>query len=125
MLGARDERSPEVDIVLAAPQTCTNRMKPRIYLSPTDMSASERAAVAALVVLARDGVAMGALARVKLGSPVLFRQARLGRGLFELIEFRTMSDERDPAGARSTWTDPHRSNAAAAKCFPGSQIEPR
>jgi sugar transferase EpsL len=57
--------------------------------------------VPALIVLAPVGIAIGALARAKLGSPVLFRQVRPGRNgeLFELIKFRTMTDERDPRGA--------------------------
>ncbi len=40
------------------------------------------------------------LVRVKLGSPVFFRQKRPGRGeaIFELIKFRTMTDERDVTG---------------------------
>jgi lipopolysaccharide/colanic/teichoic acid biosynthesis glycosyltransferase len=58
-------------------------------------------AVPALVVLAPVGAAIGALARVKLGSPVLFQQVRPGRNgeLFELIKFRTMTDARDPSGS--------------------------
>jgi lipopolysaccharide/colanic/teichoic acid biosynthesis glycosyltransferase len=40
------------------------------------------------------------LVRLKLGSPVFFRQKRPGRGeaIFELIKFRTMTDARDAAG---------------------------
>jgi sugar transferase EpsL len=40
------------------------------------------------------------LVRVKLGSPVLFRQQRPGRGgaIFEMTKFRTMTDARDAAG---------------------------
>lgn len=40
------------------------------------------------------------LVRVKLGSPVLFRQLRPGRDekIFELYKFRTMTDERDADG---------------------------
>ena len=58
-------------------------------------------AVPALVVLAPVGVAIGAVARAKLGSPVLFRQERPGRDAetFELIKLRTMSDARDADGA--------------------------
>ena len=46
---------------------------------------------------------LGSLAlivRMKLGSPILFRQIRPGRNevLFELIKFRTMTDERDKVG---------------------------
>ena len=58
-------------------------------------------AIPALVVLAPVGVAIGAAARVKLGSPVLFRQQRPGRDdeTFELIKFRTMTDAKDDDGA--------------------------
>ena len=58
-------------------------------------------AVPALVVLAPVGVVIGAVARAKLGSPVLFRQERPGRDgeTFELIKLRTMSDARDADGA--------------------------
>jgi lipopolysaccharide/colanic/teichoic acid biosynthesis glycosyltransferase len=38
--------------------------------------------------------------RLRLGRPVLFRQARVGRDdrVFELLKFRTMTSARDPAG---------------------------
>jgi lipopolysaccharide/colanic/teichoic acid biosynthesis glycosyltransferase len=54
----------------------------------------------ALILLAPVGLALGALIRLKLGSPVLFRQRRPGRDgqIFELIKFRTMTDARDPSG---------------------------
>ena len=57
-------------------------------------------AVPALVVLAPVGAAVGAMARSKLGSPVLFKQQRPGREeeVFELIKFRTMTDARDEDG---------------------------
>ena len=40
------------------------------------------------------------LVRIKLGSPVFFRQKRPGRGaqIFDMIKFRTMTDTRDAAG---------------------------
>jgi len=58
-------------------------------------------AVPALFVLAPLGLAIGALIRLKLGDPVLFRQLRPGRDgqVFELIKFRTMADALDPNGA--------------------------
>jgi len=54
----------------------------------------------ALALLAPVGLALGGLIRLKLGSPVLFRQRRPGRDgqIFELIKFRTMTDARDPSG---------------------------
>lgn len=57
--------------------------------------------VPALVILAPLGTAVGVLARVKLGRPVLFRQLRPGRDdqVFQLIKFRTMTNERDASGA--------------------------
>ncbi|MBI2814397.1 MAG: sugar transferase [Opitutae bacterium] len=43
---------------------------------------------------------LAVLVRVKLGSPVFFRQKRPGfrEEIFELIKFRTMTDARDPSG---------------------------
>lgn len=43
---------------------------------------------------------LAALVRVKLGSPVFFRQKRPGQGerIFELVKFRTMTDARDASG---------------------------
>lgn len=45
--------------------------------------------------------AVALLVRLRLGSPVLFRQTRAGLGgrLFTIRKFRTMTDERDPSGA--------------------------
>jgi len=57
-------------------------------------------AVPALVVLAPMGLALGGLIRLKLGGPVLFRQARPGRDgeVFELVKFRSMSNARGADG---------------------------
>lgn len=45
-------------------------------------------------------VVVGLFVRLKLGTPVFFRQRRPGLNgeIFELIKFRTMTDERDSAG---------------------------
>ena len=53
-----------------------------------------------LFVLSPVLAVVSVLVRVKLGSPVLFRQQRPGRDAvpFELLKFRTMSDERDSSG---------------------------
>ncbi len=71
---------------------------PRIGKRALDLSL----AVPALLVLAPIGLAVATLIRIKLGSPVLFRQQRPGRNdrLFELIKFRTMTDSRGPDGER-------------------------
>lgn len=59
------------------------------------------AVASAALVLASPLLAGTALAvRLKLGSPVLFRQARPGLNgeVFEMIKFRTMTDARDASG---------------------------
>ena len=56
--------------------------------------------IAALIVLPPLLLAVALLVRIKLGSPVLFRQTRPGKDgkPFEMIKFRTMTDERDAEG---------------------------
>lgn len=58
--------------------------------------------LAALVVLSPVLATVGSLVRIKLGSPVLFRQVRPGLGgrPFTLYKFRTMKDARYPDGRR-------------------------
>jgi sugar transferase EpsL len=55
----------------------------------------------ALIVLAPLMLLIAAIIRLSLGAPVLFRQVRAGRygAPFELLKFRTMTDECDEAGA--------------------------
>jgi lipopolysaccharide/colanic/teichoic acid biosynthesis glycosyltransferase len=57
-------------------------------------------AVCVVLVCAVPLVVLGLLVRLKLGSPVLFRQVRPGRRgkPFELVKFRTMTDARNPGG---------------------------
>ncbi len=57
-------------------------------------------AAIALVVLSPVLAVLAVLIRVRLGSPVLFRQERAGLGgrPFVLAKFRTMTDERDANG---------------------------
>jgi len=57
-------------------------------------------ALVALVVLSPVLAVIALLVRLLLGSPVLFRQRRLGRsGLpFPVVKFRTMTEARDAAG---------------------------
>jgi len=57
-------------------------------------------AMAGLLLLAPVIVLLSLLVRAKLGSPVLFRQTRPGRGgkAFQMAKFRTMTDARDANG---------------------------
>ena len=54
----------------------------------------------ALIVLSPVLLVMAVLVRVKLGSPVIFRQERPGKDekIFWLYKFRSMTDERDDNG---------------------------
>lgn len=56
--------------------------------------------VLALLVLGLPLLYLAGLVRCRLGSPVFFRQTRPGLGgrPFQMIKFRTMTDERDAAG---------------------------
>ncbi len=53
-----------------------------------------------IIVLSPVLLVLGILVRVKLGSPVLFKQERPGKNekIFTLCKFRTMTDERDENG---------------------------
>ena len=53
-----------------------------------------------IVVLSPVLIVLAALVRIKLGSPVLFRQERPGRDekIFTLCKFRTMTDKKDGEG---------------------------
>ena len=58
-------------------------------------------AAAALIVFAPFLAIVAVLVRLKLGSPVLFRQVRPGKNAhpFTLLKFRTMTESRDGSGA--------------------------
>lgn len=53
--------------------------------------------IIALVVFSPILLIIGLLVRVKLGSPVIFKQERTGLNgkIFVMYKFRTMTDERD------------------------------
>lgn len=57
-------------------------------------------ALLALIVLSPVLLIVAVLVRFKLGSPVIFRQARPGKDgkVFNLYKFRTMTDEKDQDG---------------------------
>lgn len=54
----------------------------------------------AIIVLSPLLLVIAILVRIKLGSPVLFKQERPGKDekIFTLMKFRTMTDERDENG---------------------------
>ncbi len=57
-------------------------------------------ALAAIIVFSWLYIIVAVLVRIKLGSPVLFKQPRPGKDekIFNLYKFRTMTDERDEKG---------------------------
>lgn len=57
-------------------------------------------ALAAIIVFSWLYIIVAILVRIKLGSPVLFKQERPGKDekIFALYKFRTMTDERDENG---------------------------
>lgn len=57
-------------------------------------------ALAAIIVFSWLYIIVAILVRIKLGSPILFKQKRPGKDekIFELYKFRTMTDERDEDG---------------------------
>lgn len=57
-------------------------------------------AIAALAVFWWLYIIIAVLVKIKLGSPILFKQKRPGKNerIFLLYKFRTMTDERDAAG---------------------------
>jgi len=68
----------------------------RFFKRPMDFILS----LGAIIVLAPVLLILAILVRVKLGSPVLFKQKRPGLNdkIFTLYKFRTMTDERDENG---------------------------
>ena len=56
--------------------------------------------LAAIIVFSWLYIIIGVLVRIKLGSPVIFKQPRPGKDekIFTLYKFRTMTDERDEEG---------------------------
>jgi sugar transferase EpsL len=70
--------------------------RPASRRSALDFVVAPVLAVLAIPVLA----ILGALVRLRIGSPIFFRQARAGLGgiPFEIVKFRTMSDARDANG---------------------------
>lgn len=57
-------------------------------------------ALMALIVLSPVMLVIAILVRIKLGSPVIFKQERPGKDekIFKMYKFRTMTDERDKDG---------------------------
>lgn len=57
-------------------------------------------ALAAIIVFSWLYIIVAILVRIKLGSPIIFKQERPGKNekIFKLYKFRTMTDERDENG---------------------------
>ncbi|CAD7050754.1 sugar transferase [Pseudorhizobium halotolerans] len=77
-----------------------------IWASTVDRVAIKRVfdlavAVPLMIMLALPALGIGLLVRIRLGSPILFRQQRAGLGgqVFTMLKFRTMTDEKDEDGA--------------------------
>lgn len=68
----------------------------RFFKRPMDFILS----LIAIIILSPVMLIIGLLARVKLGSPVLFKQKRPGLNemIFTIYKFRTMTDKRDENG---------------------------
>ena len=76
-------------------------MTPARWLHSPVKRAIDTAIAAVVLVITSPIIAATAIAvRVRLGAPVLFRQARAGRDgqPIEIVKFRSMTDERDAAG---------------------------
>lgn len=71
-------------------------MYQRFFKRPIDILC----ALAAIIVFSWLYIIVAVLVRIKLGSPVIFKQARPGKNekIFNLYKFRTMTDERDENG---------------------------
>ena len=71
-------------------------MYKKIFKRPIDILC----ALAAIIVFSWLYIIVAVLVRVKLGSPVLFKQERPGKNgkIFKLYKFRTMMDKRDENG---------------------------
>lgn len=71
-------------------------MYKRFFKRPVDIFC----ALAAIIVFSWLYILVAILVRVKLGSPVIFKQPRPGKNskIFNLYKFRTMTDERDENG---------------------------
>lgn len=74
--------------------------KSRIYAKYIKRPMDFILALLALIVLSPVLLIVAILVRAKLGSPVLFKQQRPGKGekIFTLYKFRTMTDKRDENG---------------------------
>ena len=89
----------------APPRAPATALAPRRWDDPIKRGLDVVAALAVLVALALVLAVVAARVRTELGSPVLFRQRRAGRGAtpFTLLKFRTMRPA--PAGPWDPSTD--------------------
>lgn len=81
-------------------ETYTNEIKKGIYCRYIKRPMDFILALMALVILSPVLLIVAILVRVKLGSPILFKQQRpgLNEKIFTLYKFRTMTDSKDENG---------------------------
>lgn len=77
-----------------------NRYKLQFYKKYIKRPLDFCCALIAIVVLSPVMLVIAILIRIKLGSPIIFKQPRPGKNgkIFNLYKFRTMTDERDKEG---------------------------
>ena len=88
--GVKEETRPSID------GSNNKGIYRRFFKRPMDFILSLMAIIALSPVL----IIVGVLVRLKLGSPVLFKQKRpgLNEKIFTMYKFRTMTDEKDENG---------------------------
>lgn len=81
-------------------QSVTYNPKYGIYAKYIKRPLDILCALAAIIVFCWLYIIVAVLVRIKLGSPVLFKQERPGKDekIFKLYKFRTMTDEKDENG---------------------------
>jgi sugar transferase EpsL len=99
-LGARRASEPRANVVIP-PRATVRSMAAQRYPEWCSRGLDVTLALLGLLALALPMLLIACLVRLRMGSPVLFRQERVGRHgrPFTLVKFRTMTDARDASGA--------------------------
>ncbi len=85
---------------ISTPKTEAVKVSNGIYANYIKRVLDVCCALAAIIVFSWLYIIVAILVRIKLGSPVIFKQERPGKDekIFKLYKFRTMTDERDENG---------------------------